>query len=282
MKLTASDRHALKKVLQGRRDAIDPATVGIPQRVRGRGRRAAGLSQEQVDVLLERTPGTYNRFENGQLAKPGGEFLTAVAKVLRLSEPEWVFLWQLTRKENPPHTLHASAGMSIAGVWQRVVDQVGGALAYVSDAEWNVVVHNEEFRRLFPRGKAPTNIMRFLLLDPRARTETLTDWESLWAPTMMPHLKQSVELRRSRPELARLEHDVLDDPVAGPLYRDCASVPVPYYDGSELPINHAVHGPGLLTTCLAQPITAPGARMNLSFYTPIDAQGSDLPSLNTQ
>ncbi len=270
MKLSASDRGRLKKILQARRAAIDPVTMGFPKRMPGPGRRAAGLSQEQMDVLLTRTPGTYNRFENGQLANPGADLLTTVARTLLLDEQEWAFLWLITRKENPPHALHSSSGMSITGAWQRIIDHICGALAYVSDAEWNVIAHNEDFRRLFPGGRAPANIMRWMLLDLEARTDVLMHWETYWVPAMMPPLKQSVDLRPENQALGRLVYDVLDDPVTGPLYREHAPAPVPYFDGSELPIRHAIHGPGQLTTCLAEPVTAPGARINLSFYTPGD------------
>ncbi|WP_411574121.1 helix-turn-helix domain-containing protein [Streptomyces fradiae] len=268
MKLSASDRGRLKEILQARRAAIDPVTMGFPKRAPGPGRRAAGLSQEQMDVLLTRTPGTYNRFENGHLANPGTDLLTSVARTLRLDEQEWAFMWLITRKENPPHVLHGCSGTSIAEAWQRITDHIHGALAYVNDAEWNVLVHNEDFRRLFPRGQAPANVMRWMLLDPEARTDVLMHWETHWVPAMMPHLKHSVELRPDNLALGRLAYDVLNDPVTGPLYRRHAAAPIPYFDGSELPIRHAVHGPGWLTTCLAEPVTAPGARINLSFYTP--------------
>ncbi|MFJ7069592.1 helix-turn-helix domain-containing protein [Streptomyces sp. NPDC101115] len=268
MRLSASDRRRLKEILQQRRAALDPVTMGFPKRLPGPGRRAAGLSQEQMDVLLTRTVGTYNRFENGQLANPGTDFLTAVARTLRLDEQEWAFLWRLIRKEHPPHALHSSSGMSIAGVWQRIIDRVGDSVAFIHDAEWNVLAHNEEFRRLFPRGQAPANMMRYMLLDPEARTDVLIDWETQWVPAMMPHLKHAAELRPGNDGLARLERDVLADPVTGPLYRDCASAPIPFYDGSELPLRHAVHGPGRLTTCLADLTAAPGARLNISLFTP--------------
>ncbi|WP_051716754.1 helix-turn-helix domain-containing protein [Streptomyces sp. NRRL F-5727] len=276
VRLSPDDRRSLKRVLQERRAAIDPTSRGFPRRSPGPGRRAAGLSQEQMDDLLLRSRGTYNRFENGRLPRPSGDFLAAVAKILGLSEQEWTFLWRLTRKENPPRTLHSGSGMSVAGMWQQIVDRIDGAVAYVSDAEYTVIAHNAEFRRLFPPGRAPLNVMRYLLLDVRARTETLTDWETRWAPAMVPHFKQSVEARPDSLLLASLERAVLADPLVGPLYRASASVPVAYADGSELPIHHAVHGPGVLTTCLAEPVSAPGARVNLSFYTP-DAPGPPVP-----
>lgn len=267
MPLPVRDRRILKQLLQERRAAIDPVTVGFPPRAPGPGRRAAGLSQEQMDELLTRTPGTYNRFENGQLAKPGADLLTAVARILRLDEQEWAFLWRLTRRGNPPSTLHEASGMSVSGVWRRAVDQIRGAMAYIHDVEWNVIAHNEDFRHFFPRGQAPANMMRWMLLDPEARSEVLVHWETHWAPAVMPHLRHTAELRPSNTALARLEHDVLNDSVAGPIYRASVGGPVPYVDGSDLPVRHAVHGPGRVVTCLAEPVTAPGARIMLIFYT---------------
>ncbi|CAL9646752.1 MmyB family transcriptional regulator [Streptomyces sp. enrichment culture] len=270
MPLSAHDRRSLKKLLQERRASIDPVTRGFPRRLPGPGRRAAGLSQEQMDELILRARGTYNRLENGQLAGPGADLLASVAKVLGLSEQEWAFLWQTTRKENPPYPLHSSAGNTLAGMWRKVIESMTDTIAYINDAEWNLVTCNEDFRRVFPRGQAPANIMRWLLLDPEARTDVLPDWADQWAPAMMPHLRQAVELRPDNAALVRLERDVLADPLAGPLYREGAAVPVPFTDGSELPLRHAIYGPGRLTTCLAQPILAPGARINLSIFTPDD------------
>ncbi|MFE0643847.1 helix-turn-helix transcriptional regulator [Streptomyces sp. NPDC058877] len=267
MRLPAGDRDRLRTILRGRRAALDPVAAGFPARRPGPGRRAAGLSQEQMDLLLNRTAGTYNRFENGQLAHPATDFLTAVARILRFDEQEWAFLWQLTRREQPPHPLHSSSGMSVSPVWQRILDRVGDSVAFVHDAEWNVLAHNDGFRRLFPGARAPDNMMRYMLLDPGARTRVLTHWETQWAPAMMPHLKHAAALRRDNAGLARLERDVLRDPVAGPLYWACASAPIPFYDGSELPVRHAVLGPGRLTTCLADLTASPGARLNISLFT---------------
>ncbi|MFJ8670103.1 helix-turn-helix domain-containing protein [Streptomyces sp. NPDC093600] len=264
----ATARPPLKQLLVERRAAIDPVSAGFPPRTAGPGRRAAGLSQEQMDELLKRAPGTYNRFENGQLANPSSDFLRAVAKALRLNEQEWTFLWRLARRENPPFTLHRDSGMSVPGVWQRVVDQITGALAYINDAEWNVLAHNQEYRHLFPGSRPPANTMRWMLLDPLARAEVLIDWDTRWAPLVMPQLRHAVEMRPHNTALARLEAEVLRDPVAGPLYRETASAPVPYPDGSERPINHAVHGPGWVTTCVSEPVTSPGARVMLLLYTP--------------
>ncbi|MEU9855779.1 helix-turn-helix transcriptional regulator [Streptomyces sp. NPDC047974] len=88
LRLSADDRRSLKRVLQRRRAAISPVTRGFPPWLPGPGRRGEGLGQEQTDELLARARGTYNRLENGRLAHPGADLLTAVAQVLGLDEHE--------------------------------------------------------------------------------------------------------------------------------------------------------------------------------------------------
>ncbi|MEV6725406.1 helix-turn-helix domain-containing protein [Streptomyces xanthochromogenes] len=268
MHLAAADRAALRTLLRERRAAVSPASAGFPPRRPGPGRRVAGLSQEQMDVLLERTPGTYNRFENGQLSTPSAELLTAVATVLRLGEQEWVFLWRLTRREAPPNPLHRDSGLSVPEEWHGLVDGISGAIAYINDAEWNLLAHNKEFAELFPGGEPPANPMRWMLLDPEAREVVLGDWAESWAPLVMPQLRHAVELHPRNAALARLQADVRRDPVAGPLYAAAAAAPIAYPDGSARPLNHALYGPGRVTTCVAEPVTSPGARVVLLLYTP--------------
>ncbi|MFJ3901100.1 XRE family transcriptional regulator [Streptomyces sp. NPDC090025] len=267
MRRADHDRRALKEFLQERRAAIAPQSVGFPA-PSGRGRRAAGVSQEQLDQLLCRAPGTYNRLENGQMPNPAGELLSRLAWLLRMNEQDWAILWRLTRREHPPYTLHRDSGLALPGVWRGVVEAVSGVMAYVNDAEWNVLAVNAEFRALFPRCEPPANTMRWMLLDPEARTAILTDWATRWAPVVMPQLRHAVELRPDNTALAGIERDVLADPVAGPLYREFTATPVPYPDGSERPIHHAVLGPGWIATCVSEPVTSPGARVMLLTFTP--------------
>lgn len=272
--LAAADRAALRALLRERRAAVSPGSAGFPPRRPGPGRRAAGLSQEQMDLLLDRTPGTYNRFENGQLGTPSAELLTAVATLLRFDEQEWTFLWRLTRRETPPSPLHRDSGLSVPGEWRRAVDGISGALAYINDAEWNLLAHNREFAALFPGGEPPANSMRWMLLDPEAREVVLGDWVNSWAPVVMPQLRHAVELHPQNAALARLEDDVRRDPVAGPLYEVASAAPIAYPDGTERPINHALYGPGWVTTCVAEPVTSPGARVMLLLYTAGDSLAS--------
>ncbi|MFF5768789.1 hypothetical protein ACFY8F_40530 [Streptomyces tanashiensis] len=134
---------------------------------------------------------------------------------------------------------------------------------------------------MFPGEQAPTNMMRWLLLDPVARTEVLLQWETRWAPAVMPHLRHAADLNPQVPALADLERDILNDPVAGPVYRRCAPAPVPHFDGEELPFSHPVHGPGHLINCLAEPVSSPGVRLMIAFFTAdsprVDVHATNVP-----
>ncbi|OAR23935.1 hypothetical protein A8W25_15775 [Streptomyces sp. ERV7] len=125
-------------------------------------------------------------------------------------------------------------------------------------------------------GEVPANTMRWMTLDPEAREDVLTDWEDRWAPMVLPQLRHGVEMRPNHVELRRLEAEIQADPVAGPLYRESGATPIPYPDGSERPIRHSRYGPGWVTTCVAEPVTSPGARVMLLLYTP----GASLVSRN--
>lgn len=120
--------------------------------------------------------------------------------------------------------------------------------------------------------------MRWMLLDREAREVVLGDWADSWAPVVMPQLRHAVELHPQNAALARLEDDVRRDPVAGPLYAVAAAAPIAYPDGTERPINHALYGPGWVTTCVAEPVTSPGARVMLLIYTPGDSLASHSPA----
>ncbi|MEU9855778.1 hypothetical protein [Streptomyces sp. NPDC047974] len=130
----------------------------------------------------------------------------------------------MTRKENPPGALHGSAGTDVAGAWRRIVEGITGTLVYLGDVESGVVAHNGDFRAFFPRRRPPANVMRRLLLDPEPAPR------SWWTGRSSGHRRSCPTCgRRWSPAPgaapARLERDVLADPVAGPLYRARAAVP---------------------------------------------------------
>lgn len=251
------NKKALKALLRERRALADPSDYGMT-RPTGQGRRAPGLSQHQVDQLVGRTLGTYHRLESGTYTNPPADLLRDIARLFALNEQEWVSLCRYARREDPPGPLYPTSGHAVPGVWQEAVDGITH-MAYVTDASWDLLAHNTAFAALFPDGQLPRNTMRWMLLDPEAR-RILTDWPNAWAPLVMPQLQAALAARPEDETLQQIEKEVLADTVAGPLYEASSRGSI-HPDGDERPLEHAVDGPGWVTMCAAQPMTAPGARL---------------------
>nr|WP_202515988.1 XRE family transcriptional regulator [Streptomyces sp. SID161] len=251
----------MKLLLKDRRALIPPETHGLT-RPTGSGRRAPGLSQLQVDQLIRRADGTYQRLESGSYPNPPVDLLRDIARLFQFNEQEWISLCRHARGEDPPGPLYDTSGHAVPAAWSDAVNSVQG-MAYVTDASWNLITCNEPFHGLFESGQAPANTMRWMLLDGR---DQLTDWATAWAPLVMPQLQVALSQRPDDRVLRQIEAEVLADPAARPLYeRGGASI---HPDGDERPIRHAVHGPGWVTMCVAQPLTAPGSRFMILVFRP--------------
>lgn len=267
-------KQALRKLLKGRRDLIDPELHGFVRMSR-QGRRARGLSQHQVDQLLNRSPGTYHRLETGTYPNPPHDLLHDVAVLFGLDEQEWVSLNLYARAANPPGPLYPRSGKEVPGAWQQAVDGIVH-MAYVTDCSWELVAYNAPCSALFPNGQVPQNTMRWMLLAPEAR-QILTDWETAWAPFVLPQLRGALAARPDDPILQAIEKDVMADPKAGPIYE--SGVAYIHPDGDERPLLHAQKGPGWVTMCAAQPMAAPGSRLIILVFRPGEQRMHPRPPL---
>ncbi|MFF3493047.1 helix-turn-helix domain-containing protein [Streptomyces sp. NPDC002795] len=257
------NKTALRALLRERRALIAPESHGF-SRPTGQGRRAPGLSQHQVDQLLHRTLGTYHRLESGTYPNAPAELLRDVARLFGLNEQEWILLCRYALLQDPPGPLNLTAGKEVPGVWQEAVDSISH-MAYVTDASWDLLACNRSFSDLFPDAQVPANTMRWMLLDPTART-ALTEWATAWAPLVMPQLRAALASRPEDDTLLQIEKEVLADPEAAPIYEAGGASVHP--DGDERPLLHAKYGPGWVTTCAAQPLTAPGTRLIILVFNP--------------
>ncbi|MER7707221.1 XRE family transcriptional regulator [Kitasatospora sp. NPDC097605] len=257
------DKAVLKAFLCGLRGKHDPADFGLPPtRTSGSGRRAPGLTQDNMDQLTGHSSGTYGRFEGG---RPRGlvtaEYLESVARILQLTREQWTTLWHLVYGHQPPHTLDPEDGMSLGGHWGAIVRAQTAFPCYVNDLAWNLLASNQLFDDLFPEGIPPHNTMEWMVLSPYARTIGLPDWQSSWARMVLPQLRAACNDYPDNPDLAALERRVTSDPVAGPLY---ASTLEAYHqpDGNSRPLWHAGQGRRIsVTIAPATPFGAPGARL---------------------
>lgn len=266
-------KQSLRQFLKERRARIQPETVGLT-RPSGRGRRAAGLSQQQLDQLLGRGTHAYHSLENGKYPNPPIDLLYDLGRLLRLTEDEWVMLNRYAREQEPPGPLDPNSGYQVLGTWE---DAVCGMdhMAYVCDAAWNILAHNPQLTAMFPTRQVPDNVLRWMCLSGEART-VLTDWDTAWAPRILPQLRAALAARRD-PTLQQLETDVLNDPTTGPLYQAPGVVNHP--DGDERPLNHPVHGPGWVTMCSASPDSSPGARLMILLFRTGERRTENRPPL---
>lgn len=264
MTLSAQDAAALRSLLESRRAAIAPETVGYAERS-GAGRPVNGLSQEQIDTLTQRARGTYGRLINGPEHRPNPAYLASLARLLRMTEQEWTALYWLTRREVPA-PLHNTSGMEVPGAWG-AVELIHGVIAYLVDSAWNLITCNQEYRDLFPGAVPPENALLFMAAHPERHT-LLLDWERSWAPFVLGQLRRAAQERPDNKDLARIEEYVQRDPVAGPLYADIPFLALPFPDGAQRPLRHPQLGEGMVSVCAAEPVSSTGARLILLAFRP--------------
>ncbi|GAA4889753.1 helix-turn-helix domain-containing protein [Streptomyces coeruleoprunus] len=257
------DKVALRFLLRERRALITPESHGLSRPTR-QGRRAPGLSQAQIDQLLHRAPDTYGRLESGRYPNPPVDLLQDVARLLGMNEQEWIALWRYALGQDPPHPLNSASGEEVPGVWQEALAGISH-MAYVNDRSWNLLAHNVHFAAMFPGRRVPTNTMRWMAVEPEAR-KVLCNWETAWAPLVLPQLRAALAADPDDQTLAQIEKEVLADPVASRVYESASAYIHP--DGDERPLNHAELGPGWVTMCAAEPMAAPGARMIILVFHP--------------
>ncbi|MER6847736.1 helix-turn-helix transcriptional regulator [Streptomyces flaveolus] len=257
---------ALRTVLQRRRAMLNPADYGFT-RLAPQGRRPAGggLSQTQVDDILGFGRGTYERLENGRYNNAPEHVLRSVGELFKLNPHEWVWLWRMTWRHDPPQPIYPEQNDELDGTWQHVIDSVPHAV-YITNHRWDVVAFNSRFPRLFPGQEYPANTMEYMLLDPAAR-RLLPDWDSAWAPFIVPQLWAGRAAYPDDERIADIVRRVLEDTVTGPFYRDFGPVFV-HPDGTCRPFNHPEHGIGWVSLATSSPLSSSRFITMTMIFTP--------------
>lgn len=105
------DRDGLAEFLRRRREAIQPADVGLPSTAR---RRTPGLRREEVAVLAHISTDFYERLEQRRGSRPSEQTVATLSRALRLSPEEREHLYALAGHNPPPRvyrTDHPSPGL---------------------------------------------------------------------------------------------------------------------------------------------------------------------------
>jgi transcriptional regulator with XRE-family HTH domain len=105
------DRDGLADFLRRRREALQPADVGLHPGAR---RRTRGLRREEVAGLAHMSTDFYARLEQRRGSRPSQQTTAALARALRLTPDERDHLYALSGHTAPPRafrTDHASPGL---------------------------------------------------------------------------------------------------------------------------------------------------------------------------
>jgi transcriptional regulator with XRE-family HTH domain len=172
--LAAENR--LGTYLRDRRTRLDPAAFGFP----AERRRTPGLRREEVAQRANISSTWYAWLEQGRGGAPSADVLDRIARALMLTdrEREHVFLLGLGR---PPEARYRK-NEGVTPRLQRVLDALDPSPALIRTATWDVVAWNRAATvMLMDYGSLPAeerNMLRFIFLDPRART-VHHDWETV-------------------------------------------------------------------------------------------------------
>ncbi|MGW2540005.1 helix-turn-helix domain-containing protein [Kitasatospora sp. NPDC001574] len=224
-----------------------------------RGRRRTGLSQERVASLLGVSVRSYGDFERG-LTRAEPEFMDRVAEILKMSEHERHAMFLLSTGQEPPQPFTST--LASVPAYQLALDS-SVLPGYLSNRCWDIELTNQPFRDIWPDEEVPTNVLRYILMNPGARDTVLLEWEHGWA---LPFLRQQraalqaarwetglVELQRELEEAAnedralrRLMQRSLDDEYIHP-------------NGDTRILRHPEWGPTRFTLLMTRPLDAASA-----------------------
>ena len=169
----------IREFLTSRRARLTPDKAGLP--AYGGTRRVPGLRREEVAMLAGVSVDYYNRLERGRISGASDAVLEALADALQLDEAERVHLFDLARRSAGTSARRRSARpATIRPVVQQVLDAITDAPAWVRNARFDHLAHNQMARALYSPALAdprrPANSARFIYRDPAAQ-DFFVDWE---------------------------------------------------------------------------------------------------------
>lgn len=124
------------------RDRIAPETVGVPV---GRRRRASGLRREELAGLAGISADYLTRLEQGRATAPSAQVVEALARALRLADPERHLLYQLAGHAAPGRDVVPSR---LTPSIQRLLDRLANTPVVVHDATWTLILANTPYDAL--------------------------------------------------------------------------------------------------------------------------------------
>jgi transcriptional regulator with XRE-family HTH domain len=138
-------RVELAAFLRSRRERISPEDAGLPPGFR---RRTAGLRREEVAQLAGVGVTWYTWLEQGRPINASPQVLDAVARTLRLDQPEREHLYRLADMPVPA-LVPETDGLLVPEI-QQILDGLTTLPATVLNERFDVLAWNAAFAALFP------------------------------------------------------------------------------------------------------------------------------------
>jgi transcriptional regulator with XRE-family HTH domain len=256
-------RSELAAFLRSRRERISPEDAGLAPGMR---RRTAGLRREEVAQLSGVGVTWYTWLEQGRPINASTQVLDAVARTLKLDQPEREHLYRLA--EVPEAAPAPDADLLTVPEIQEILDGLTTLPASVVNERFDLLAWNAAFAALFPT----------VVGVPRAERNTL--WLCFTHPACChPYVNRADQLGRMVAQLRGAYGRHVGEPAwtgfvrrlqaASPEFRRMwaqheVSSPASY----QKIFRHPVHERLSMTTNSLAVLAAPGTRMVV--YTPTD------------
>ena len=178
-----SHHQLLGAFLRRRREALDPARLGLP---RVRNRRTPGLRREEVAQLADVGVTWYTWLEQGRDINASAKTLSAIAIALQCNEAETRHLFRLAGHQQPAITA-AKACAKVAAHSQIMLDALDPLPAIIENKRFDILAHNPAWTRLMGidlNGLPPEerNCI-WLAFTNEAWRSAMADWDRV-----MPHM----------------------------------------------------------------------------------------------
>ena len=193
----------LGSFLRRLRERQRPSSHGIAL---GPRRRTPGLRREEVAQICGVSTTWYTWIEQGRDVSVSSGTLARLARGLRLSRAERIYLFELAGKRDPHR--QGEAAEDIPAAVLACVDAVAGP-AYILDRTWTARRWNAAAAHLF-RGwlgaRGQRNLLRYIFLHPEAR-RLICDWETR-AYRVTAEFRAAMSTTMDDPELRQLISDL--------------------------------------------------------------------------
>ncbi|WP_099039779.1 helix-turn-helix transcriptional regulator [Mycobacterium neglectum] len=166
----------LGQFLRTRRRQLVRADLGVPPTT---GRTTAGLRREEVAYLAGVSITWYTWLEQGRDVTPSRQVLDSLARTLRLSHTEHVYLLALAGY-GAPHPNPDPSPDTVPADVARLLEAFADFPAMAVTTNWTVLAWNAAYEAVYPNmAKVPVaerNFLWLLFTDPYLRT-LIPDWE---------------------------------------------------------------------------------------------------------